>query len=63
MFEQSGGDRECPSCALPIDEDADACPYCGYDLPKQKNSLKIAAIVFALLMLWPLFELIQLLLG
>lgn len=63
MFDESGGRRECPSCALPIDADADVCPYCGYDLPKQKSSLKVAALVFALLMLWPLIEFIQWLLG
>ncbi len=55
--------RECPSCALPIDSAADECPYCGYDLPRQKGSLKIAAIVFALLLLWPLMRLIDYLLG
>lgn len=63
MFDRAEDRRECPSCALPIDDDADVCPYCGYDLPRQKSSLKIAALIFALLMLWPLFELIQLLLG
>ncbi len=51
--------RECPSCALPIDASADVCPYCGYDLPRQKSSLKIAAIVFALLLIWPLIELLD----
>lgn len=55
--------RECPSCALPIEADADVCPYCGYDLPRQKGSLKIAAIVFALLLLWPIIRLIDHLFG
>lgn len=55
--------RECPSCALPIDRDADVCPYCGYDLPKQKSSLKIAAVVMALLLIWPIIELIKMLTG
>lgn len=63
MFDGDESGRECPSCALPIDADADVCPYCGYDLPKQKSSLKIAALIFALLLLWPLIELIQALLG
>ena len=52
-------ERECPSCALPIDESADVCPYCGYDLPQQKSSLRYVAILFALLMLWPLIELLD----
>lgn len=55
--------RECPSCALPIDASADVCPYCGYDLPRQKSTLKYAAILFALLLLWPLIELLDRLLG
>lgn len=55
----SDNTRECPSCALPIDASSDVCPYCGYDLPRQKSSLKAAAILFALLMLWPLFELLD----
>ena len=56
-------ERECPSCALPIDQDADVCPYCGYDLPRQKNSLKIAALVMALLLIWPIIELLKRLFG
>jgi predicted nucleic acid-binding Zn ribbon protein len=55
--------RECPACALPIDREADVCPYCGYDLPKQKNSLKLAALIMALLLIWPLIELLQRLFG
>lgn len=55
--------RECPSCALPIDADADRCPYCDYDLPRQKSALRFAAILFALLLLWPLIELLKRLLA
>lgn len=63
MFERTEDMRECPSCALPIDGEADVCPHCGYDLPRQKSSLKLAALLFVLLLLWPLIELIQSLLG
>ena len=55
--------HECPSCALPIERTADVCPYCGYDLPKQRNSVKLAALIMALLLIWPLIELIQRLFG
>ena len=55
--------RECPSCALPIDADADVCPYCGYDLPKQKSSVSVVALVMALLLIWPLIKLAQYLFG
>lgn len=61
MFERSSN-RECPSCALSIDAQADVCPYCGYDLPRTAFSIKAAAVAFALLMLWPLFELARYLL-
>jgi len=47
-----------------IDADADVCPYCGYDLPpEQKSSVKIVAIVMALLLAYPLFKLLALLFG
>jgi predicted nucleic acid-binding Zn ribbon protein len=42
---------ECPSCALPIDADADVCPYCQYERPKQKRGFGIIALLFILLML------------
>lgn len=25
--------RECPSCALPVEEKSSRCPYCGYEFP------------------------------
>ncbi len=47
---------ECPSCAVEIDKNSDVCPICGYDLPKQSASLKIAVWVFiALMLLWVIF--------
>jgi predicted nucleic acid-binding Zn ribbon protein len=45
---------ECPSCALDIPEDADVCPYCGYDLPQPDRGNQAAAILFALLLILPL---------
>lgn len=55
--------RECPSCGLDIPADADVCHYCSYDLPQQKSSLKIAAIIMALLLIWPIIELLDRLFG
>lgn len=63
MFELEDDQRECPSCALPVQADADVCPHCGYEFPTQKSSLKIAALIFALLLLWPIIQLIESLLG
>lgn len=56
-------ERECPSCAMTIDAEADVCPYCGYDLPKEKSSVKVVAVVMALLLAYPLFKLLGLLFG
>ena len=61
-MEDRSSNRECPSCALPIDARAEACPYCGYDLPRTAPWIKTAAILFAVLLLWPLFELLRFLL-
>ncbi|PSR01487.1 MAG: hypothetical protein BRD47_05980 [Bacteroidetes bacterium QS_8_68_28] len=48
--------RECPACAMPIDASEDACPICGYEAPRQRTSLQVAAWVMILLLLWPAFE-------
>lgn len=55
--------RECPSCALDVDKDAVVCPYCDYEFPRQKQTVKALAWVMALLLAWPLFELLKLLFG
>lgn len=54
---------ECPSCALDVEEDAEHCPYCGYEFPQQKSSVMFWAIVMALLLAWPVIEVIGYLFG
>ena len=51
--------RECPSCALDIAADADVCPYCDYDLPRDKGGTMMWAWIFILLLMWPLYQLIK----
>ena len=51
--------KECPSCALEVEAAADVCPYCGYEFPEHRSGLKWAAILMALLMAWPLYELLR----
>jgi hypothetical protein len=51
--------RECPSCALEVEKEAEVCPYCGYEFPRQKVSLKLAALLMAALLAWPIFKLIS----
>ena len=45
--------RECPSCALEFEDDGQkACPYFGYEFPRQRTSVKAVAVVLILIMLW-----------
>jgi hypothetical protein len=41
---------------MEVDKDADVCPICGYEFPKQSLSLQIAVWLFiALMLFWILF--------
>ena len=44
--------KECPGCAVAIDADADVCPICGYEFPKQPLSVQIMAWVMIVLLVW-----------
>lgn len=50
---------ECPSCALQIDGEDEVCPYCGYERPRDRSVWKLVALVVALLLIWPLIQLIR----
>ncbi|MCG2589959.1 zinc ribbon domain-containing protein [Rhodohalobacter sulfatireducens] len=48
--------KECPGCAMDVPKDADVCPICGYEFPKQPLSVKIGVwILIFLLLLWYFF--------
>ncbi len=50
--------KECPSCALMTEADAEVCPYCGYEFPRLKARHKAFAVLFIVLMVvWALWEL------
>lgn len=49
----------CPSCGIEVDPTEEVCPYCGYEFPVQRRSVGVAAMVMALLLLWPIIKLIQ----
>lgn len=55
--------RECPSCALDVEATESVCPYCGYEFPVQRSSVKAVAVIMALLLLWPVIKLVQYLFG
>jgi hypothetical protein len=43
--------KECPSCAMDIDQKAEFCPICDYQFPKRNVIYQIVALLLALLML------------
>ena len=51
--------RECPSCALASDPEELACPFCGYEFPPEQKNLRWFAWLFALLLLWPVIEVLK----
>lgn len=48
--------RECPGCAMEVDNDAEVGPICGYEFPKQSLSFKIGIwILILLILMWLVF--------
>ncbi|MDA0193682.1 MAG: hypothetical protein O2887_00765 [Bacteroidetes bacterium] len=43
--------KECPSCAMEVDSGAKECPICGYEFANTSASLKLIALLLALLFL------------
>ena len=44
--------KECPSCAMEIDEDCIECPICSYEFPLTSKKVKWIAILMIILMLF-----------
>lgn len=43
--------KECPSCAMMIDQRETECPICGYEFPRQSPWITILAIFLILVFL------------
>jgi hypothetical protein len=41
------------------DAEEEVCPYCGYEFPETPRSVRWVAWVMALLLIWPLIELLR----
>lgn len=63
MIEPGPGQRECPSCGLAVDDDAEVCPYCGYEFPVRGAGVSTMAWVFVGLMVLFALPLLAWLLG
>lgn len=45
--------KECPGCAVEVNADAEVCPICGYEFPKQSKLTQIVAwVLIILIVLW-----------
>jgi RNA polymerase subunit RPABC4/transcription elongation factor Spt4 len=44
--------KECPGCAVEVDANAEVCPICGYEFPRQSWILRITVFVMIALLIW-----------
>ncbi|MDZ7371665.1 MAG: zinc ribbon domain-containing protein [candidate division KSB1 bacterium] len=51
--------KECPGCAMAVEERCDRCPICGYEFPIEKKHRKGTAIVLLILFSYPLLQAIR----
>src|SRR5699024_2266690 len=49
--------KECPGCAMMVDQDANVCPICGYEFPKQSKTMQVMVwiMIFLLIIYWVLW--------
>lgn len=48
--------KECPGCAVEVNSEAEVCPICGYEFPRQSKSIQIMAwVMVVLIILWLVF--------
>ncbi|MBN1543090.1 zinc ribbon domain-containing protein [candidate division KSB1 bacterium] len=50
--------KECPSCAMEIDQTDEVCPICGYEFPQSRRLIKPVTWVLVLLLLLPFIRLV-----
>jgi len=43
--------KECPSCAMEIDDNSKICPICNYEFPQTKPTIRITAIILIIIMI------------
>lgn len=41
--------KECPSCAMMIEQDAKECPICAYEYPQSNRLYPVVAIILVLI--------------
>ncbi|MBK6987547.1 MAG: hypothetical protein IPH33_04495 [Bacteroidetes bacterium] len=43
--------KECPSCAMNVDDKSTVCPICGYEFPETNKGFVIVAIILLIISL------------
>lgn len=43
--------RECPSCAMMVDEKSEECPVCRYEFPQKSKPRSLVAILLLIIFL------------
>ncbi len=51
--------KECPSCAIEIQENADSCPICGYEFPERKSWPRWIAVFILILIAVAVFRMLS----
>ncbi len=46
-------ERECPSCAMSVEAEAEVCPVCGYEFPEPRTGVSPMAWLMAALLILP----------
>jgi RNA polymerase subunit RPABC4/transcription elongation factor Spt4 len=50
-YPMSSNKKECPSCAMEVDNDSKICPICSYEFPKQNPIYQWVAILVVIVFL------------
>jgi RNA polymerase subunit RPABC4/transcription elongation factor Spt4 len=52
--------KECPNCAVEIDNDKTVCPICQYEFPQQKSKIIwIGLILITLALIYPVYSFLK----
>lgn len=51
--------KECPGCAVAVEEHLERCPICGYEFPVAGRRRKWAAIVLLIVFSYPLLQAVR----
>jgi RNA polymerase subunit RPABC4/transcription elongation factor Spt4 len=47
--------KECPACAMEVDEKSKVCPICGYEFPAVNAAWKWLAILLLIFLVYTIF--------